>query len=55
MLNGEGAALEGQLSTNAHPHEIADIGKKLNAVNEELAALEERWLELSSQLEGGTP
>ena len=55
VLNGEGAALEGQLSTNAHPHEIADIGKKLNAVNEELAALEERWLELSGQMENTAP
>ena len=51
VLNGEGAALESQLTTNTHPHEIADIGKKLNGVNNELAQLEERWLELSSLME----
>ncbi len=50
-LNAEGAALEGQLASNTHPHEIAEIGKRLNAVNEELAHLEERWLELSEQLD----
>ena len=51
VLNGEGAALESQLTTNTHPHEIADIGKKLNGVTNELAQLEERWLELSSLME----
>jgi ATP-binding cassette subfamily F protein 3 len=50
-LNTEGASLESQLATNTHPHEIAEIGKRLNAVNEELARLEERWLELSTLLE----
>ena len=51
VLNTEGASLESQLATNPHPQEIAEIGKRLNAVNEELARLEERWLELSTLLE----
>jgi ATP-binding cassette subfamily F protein 3 len=51
VLNTEGASLESQLATNTHPQEIAEIGKRLNAVNEELARLEERWLELSTLLE----
>jgi ATP-binding cassette subfamily F protein 3 len=49
-LNGEGAALEGRLSTNPHPSEIAEIGRSLTAVTEELKSLEDRWLELSAQL-----
>ena len=55
VLNGEGAALESQLSTNPHPQEIAEIGKRLKTVNDELAQLEERWLEMSSRLEATTP
>ena len=51
-LNAEGAALEGRLSTNPHPSEIADIGRSLTAVNEELKVLEDRWLTLSTQLGG---
>ena len=51
VLNGEGAALEGRLSTNPHPSEIAEIGRSLKTVNDELAQLEDRWLELSSQMD----
>jgi ATP-binding cassette subfamily F protein 3 len=50
-LNAQGAACEGRLSTNPHPSEIAEIGRNLKAVNDELAALEDRWLELSSHME----
>jgi ATP-binding cassette subfamily F protein 3 len=50
-LNAEGAAMEGKLSTNPHPTEIAEAGKRLKAVNRELQDLEERWLELSTALE----
>jgi ATP-binding cassette subfamily F protein 3 len=50
-LNADGAALEGRLSTNPHPAEIAEIGRSLKVVNDELAQLEDRWLELSSRLE----
>jgi ATP-binding cassette subfamily F protein 3 len=49
-LNGEGAALEGRLSTNPHPAEIAEIGRSLTAVNEELKVLEDRWLALTTLL-----
>ncbi len=50
-LNGEGAALESRLSTNPHPQEIAEIGRSLKLVNDELALLEDQWLELSSRVE----
>ena len=33
------------------PAEIADAGKRLKALNDEIAQLEERWLALSDQLE----
>ena len=51
VLNGEGASLEGRLATNPHPSEIAEIGRSLKVVGDELAQLEDRWLELSSRLE----
>jgi ATP-binding cassette subfamily F protein 3 len=51
-LNATGSTLEGQLATNIHPHEIAEIGKKLKAVSDELAELENRWLELSEEIGG---
>ncbi len=47
-LNAEGAALEAHLAKSIHPVEIADLGKRLNEVNGELQALEEKWLELST-------
>ncbi len=47
-LNAEGAALEAHLAKSVHPVEIADLGKRLNEVNSELQALEEKWLELST-------
>ncbi len=50
-LNGEGAALESRLSTNPHPQEIAEIGRSLKLVNDELAMLEDKWLDLSSRVE----
>jgi hypothetical protein len=33
------------------PLEMTDAGKKLNAIEQELADLEEKWLELSEQME----
>ena len=45
------ASLEAELGRAAAPGEIADLGRRLQAVNDELRALEERWLDLSSQLE----
>jgi ATP-binding cassette subfamily F protein 3 len=50
-LNTEGAELEGKLSTNPHPSVIAETGKRLKAVNSELQTLEEKWLDLTTQLE----
>jgi ATP-binding cassette subfamily F protein 3 len=52
-LNTEGAALESRLSTNPHPQEIAEIGRSLKTVNDELAVLEDRWLDLSNRIESG--
>ena len=51
VLNGEGAALEGHLSKSPAPAEIADLGKRLTTVNDELLNLEEQWLNLSGQME----
>ena len=51
ILNGEGAGLEIKLSVNQHPAEIAELGKRLSDVNDELRQLEDRWLTLTNQLE----
>jgi ATP-binding cassette subfamily F protein 3 len=51
VLNGECGALEVRLAANPLPSEIADLGKRLTKVNDEIKELEERWLKLSSQLE----
>ena len=48
QLNKEGGALETKLATNPHPTEIAEAGKRLKAINEELQQLEDRWLGLTS-------
>ncbi len=50
-LNTEGAAMESKLATNPHPSEIAEAGKRLKLVNNELKALEDQWLALSANLE----
>ncbi len=54
VLNGEGSALEAHLSSVVRPSEIAELGKRLKAVNDDLRQLEERWLDLSGQLETST-
>ena len=51
VLNGEGAALEVHLAALPLPTEIAELGKRLKLVNDELQALEEKWLSLSSEME----
>ena len=48
QLNKEGGELESKLATNPHPTEIAEAGKRLKAINEELQQLEDRWLTLTS-------
>jgi ATP-binding cassette, subfamily F, member 3 len=50
-FNDEGAVLEGKLSTNQHPKEIADLGRRLSTVNKELKQMEDQWLQLTTQLE----
>jgi ATP-binding cassette subfamily F protein 3 len=47
----ERAALEERLAQPLPPAEIADAGKRLKAINDEIGRLEERWLALSDQLE----
>jgi ATP-binding cassette subfamily F protein 3 len=50
-LNGEGAALEAHLCTSPTSTDIAEIGKRLKAVNDELQDLEDQWLTISGNLE----
>ena len=54
VLNGEGAALEVRLAALPLPTEIAELGKRLKLVNDELQALEEKWLSLSSEMESAS-
>ena len=53
-LSAEGAALEGKLALNPHASEIAELGKKLKKVNDELSILEDQWLILSANVEATT-
>ncbi len=50
-LGTERAELESRLAQPLPPAEIADCGRRLKAVNDEVAQLEERWLEISAALE----
>jgi ATP-binding cassette, subfamily F, member 3 len=50
-VSAEGAALEGKLSQNPLPHEIAELGKRLKNVNDELKTLEDAWLTATEALE----
>jgi len=50
-LNTEGAALEAKLAGKPAPQVIAESGKRLKAVNLELKALEDQWLELTTLLD----
>jgi ATP-binding cassette subfamily F protein 3 len=51
QLNSEKTALEQKLMQALPPAEIADCGRRLKASADEAERLEERWLELSSELE----
>ena len=53
-LSAEGAVLEGKLALNPHASEIAELGKKLKKVNDELSILEDQWLILSANVEATT-
>ncbi|HYE40032.1 MAG TPA: ATP-binding cassette domain-containing protein [Ramlibacter sp.] len=50
-LESEKAQLEARLATALPPAEIAEAGRRLKAVTDELSGLEERWLELSGEIE----
>ncbi len=48
----EKTLLEAKMAKQGKAADMADAGKRLKAVNEEISKLEERWLALSDQLEG---
>ena len=50
-LTAEKATLEQQLMDNPSPAAMAEAGRRLKQVTDELATQEERWLSLSEQLE----
>ena len=50
-LQGEGGALEAHLCAAPPPSDFAELGMRLKQVNDELQALEDQWLTVSSQLE----
>ena len=50
-LGSEGAVLHERLTQALAPADIADCGRRLKAISDETASLEERWLELSGQME----
>ena len=54
QLQSDKTALEQRLTQPMPPAEIADNGKRLKAATDEIAKLEERWLEVSSELEALT-
>jgi ATP-binding cassette subfamily F protein 3 len=50
-IEAEKTQLEQQLSSPLPPAEIAETGRRLKALSDEVSALEERWLELTHLLE----
>jgi len=50
-LNTERDSLQALLATTTAPAELAQAGKRLKAIEGEIDMLEERWLELSEQIE----
>jgi ATP-binding cassette subfamily F protein 3 len=51
VLESEKTALHDKLATPLPPADIAEAGKRLKAVEDELAELEVRWLELTEAME----
>ncbi len=51
QLQAEKTAQEARLAHALPAREMADAGRQLKAANDEIAALEERWLTLSEQIE----
>ena len=54
-LGEEKAGLEARLATTLPPADIAEAGRRLKAVGDELETLEERWLALSDEIESAQP
>jgi ATP-binding cassette subfamily F protein 3 len=50
-LQAEKGQLESKLLEPVSPQEIADIGKKLKVINDELTTIEENWLGWTSEIE----
>jgi ATP-binding cassette subfamily F protein 3 len=50
-LNAEKAGLEARMATSLPPADIAQAGKRLKTLSDELHVLEERWLLLSGDIE----
>jgi ATP-binding cassette subfamily F protein 3 len=50
-LETEKTSLHNKLATPLPPNDIAEAGKRLKAVDDELATLEMRWLELTEALD----
>ena len=50
-LNLEKDQLHTQLSDTKAPAELAQAGKRIKAIDAEITQLEERWLELTEQIE----
>jgi ATP-binding cassette subfamily F protein 3 len=53
-IEAEKTRLEALLSTPISPADMADAGRRLKALADEVTRLEERWLELTSLLEEAT-
>ena len=51
VLNAEKALIEARLATALPAAEIAEAGRRLKTVSDEMASLDERWLELNGELE----
>lgn len=50
-LSAERDSLQASLATTTAPAELAQSGKRLKVIDTELGTLEERWLELTEQIE----
>jgi ATP-binding cassette subfamily F protein 3 len=50
-LEAEKRSLHDKLASTLAPTEIAEAGKRLKSVEDELATLELRWLELTETME----
>jgi ATP-binding cassette subfamily F protein 3 len=53
-IEAEKTRLEALLTTPVSPAEMADAGRRLKALADEVTVLEERWLTLTSLLEDAT-